>query len=91
MRWHRDLSDTPLLDFGVESYADLMSTALEDLDEAGVMDQLDALGVEGKEAWIAAVGGFEEAASQWRTRFESMKEEAGSNPLMARALSDQVG
>ena len=85
LRLGLELAEKEKLPFNIENYADVMEDGMKALEENGIIDTLEILGIETK-YWNDSVNAFREAA----LTFDMMASaEAGSNPSVLRVINDQ--
>jgi hypothetical protein len=83
----RDLSDRVVLNLVPLEYAKLLRSAWAQLEADEALAQIEGLGIS-TEALGAQIERFAVAVTNWTTLFSSL--DASSDPLLARALNDQM-
>lgn len=89
LKFLRELSDSLLLDFKLEAYAELMNQAVEELEENQILFNLTNMNVETK-YWIEAIENLTQAIADFNNWFKDNSEMLEESPLMARIVNDQI-
>ncbi|XP_023326545.1 N-acetylated-alpha-linked acidic dipeptidase-like protein [Eurytemora carolleeae] len=86
LRLGLELAESSLLPWKLENYADVMESAMSDLESSGVLSQLNSLGIQ-TSFLNSSVYNFRGSVANWREYVNSLDT---SNPLTARVVNDQI-
>ncbi len=78
-----------MANFYPEEYTDIMQNQIQVFTDEEIFDRMDELGIQGIDAWLDSIDKYAATVAEWRPRFDAQMSAAETNPLLARALSDQ--
>jgi len=86
LRLSLELAESKMLPFTMENYAEVMEAGMEELEATGLLDKVEALGIDTR-PWNSSVYQFRKAAQEFDT-FANLVAE--TRPEMVKLVNDQM-